>query len=214
MAEAANGIEAIAANATQEPDVILLDIRMPGMDGIEAARHMMAAPHPPAIIFCTAYDEYAIAAFESRAVGYLLKPVQREKLDTALAAARASTRLQMRALATQTREPRRFFSSHTGGATRLIPVADVRVLLADHKYVTAVCPGASALLDESLREIEQEFPRQFLRVHRNALVATAQITGIVRRPGGDHALTLAGIELQPQISRRHLAEVREAVERL
>ena len=95
VAEAANGIEAIAANATQEPDVILLDIRMPGMDGIEAARHMMAAPHPPAIIFCTAYDEYAIAAFESRAVGYLLKPVQREKLDAALAAARASTRLQL-----------------------------------------------------------------------------------------------------------------------
>ena len=88
------------------------------------------------------------------------------------------------------------------------------MLLADHKYVTACCPDGSALLDESLREIEQEFPRRFLRVHRNALVATGHITGIVRRPGGDHTVALAGIDLQPQISRRHLAEVRAAVERL
>jgi two-component system response regulator AlgR len=212
--EAANGVEAIAANAAGEPDVILLDIRMPGMDGLEAARHIMAAARPPAIIFCTAYDEYAIAAFESRAVGYLLKPVQREKLDAALAAARATTRLQIDALAAQAREKRRFFSSHTGGSTRLIPVAEVRALLADHKYVTACCPGDSALLDESLREIEEEFPGEFLRVHRNALVATRHLTGIVRRPAGDYAVTLAGVALQPLISRRHLADVRAAIERL
>jgi len=212
--EAANGIEAIAANDAHQPDVILLDIRMPGMDGIEAARHMTSARHPPAIIFCTAYDEYAIAAFESRAVGYLLKPVQREKLDAALAAARASTRCQLNALAVQGRERRRFFSSHTGGGTRLVPVAEVRVLLADQKYVTACSPDGNALLDESLREIEDEFPGEFLRVHRNALVARRHITGIVRRAGGECLITLDGVDLAPQISRRHLAEVRAIVERL
>jgi two-component system, LytTR family, response regulator AlgR len=212
--EAANGIEAIAANEAHEPDVILLDIRMPGMDGIEAARHIMTAARPPAIVFCTAFEEYAIAAFESRAVGYLLKPVQREKLDAALAAARTTTRVQLSALAAQVRETRRFFSSHTGGGTRLVAVGEVRALLADQKYVTACTPDARALLDESLREIEEEFPGEFLRVHRNALVAKRHITGIVRRASGEHAVRLAGVDIEPQISRRHLAEVRAAIERL
>jgi two-component system response regulator AlgR len=212
--EAANGIEAIAANDAWEPDVILLDIRMPGMDGIEAARHIMTAAHPPAVIFCTAFDEYAIAAFESRAVGYLLKPVQREKLDAALTAACTTTRPQLSALAGQAREPRRFFSSRTGGGTRLIPVAEVRALVADQKYVTACSPGSSALLDESLREIEEEFPGEFLRVHRNALVSRRHIRGIVRGAGGEHAIVLDGVDIAPHISRRHLAEVRAVVERL
>ncbi|MFM7275804.1 MAG: LytR/AlgR family response regulator transcription factor, partial [Gammaproteobacteria bacterium] len=99
--EAANGREAIALARAFEPDLVLLDIRMPGMDGIEAARHLVAEEHPPAIVFCTAFEEYAIAAFESRAVAYLLKPVQREKLDAALAAAHATSRHQPRALAGQ-----------------------------------------------------------------------------------------------------------------
>lgn len=214
VVEARDGMSALARCHGDAIDLALLDIRMPGMDGIEAARHMTAARHPPAIIFCTAYDEYAIAAFESRAVGYLLKPVQREKLDAALAAARASTRCQLNALAAQGRERRRFFSSHTGGATRLIPVAEVRVLLADQKYVTACSPDGNALLDESLREIEDEFPGEFLRVHRNALVSRRHITGIVRRAGGECLITLDGVDLAPQISRRHLAEVRQVIESL
>ncbi|MCG3171378.1 MAG: Transcriptional regulatory protein BtsR [Pseudomonadales bacterium] len=206
--EAGNGIEAIAVNDAAQPAVILLDIRMPGMDGLEAARHIMRGAGPPAIIFCTAYDEYAIAAFESRAAGYLLKPVQREKLDAAIAATRITTRAQVDALAQGAPEPRRYFGSHHAGTTRLVPVAEVRALIADHKYVTALLPGASALLDESLREIENEFPGVFLRVHRNALVALRHVTGIVRRTGGECAVTLAGIDTEPQISRRHLAEVR------
>jgi len=206
--EARNGIEAIAINDTAQPDVILLDIRMPGMDGLEAARHIMGGTHPPAIIFCTAYDEYAIAAFERRATGYLLKPVQRGKLATALAAARVMTRVQLDALNRSTPAQRRFLSSHAAGNTRLIPVDEVRALVADHKYVTAWLPGSSALLDDSLREIESEFPGAFLRVHRNALVAIRHITGIVRRAEGDYMVALAGVEVQPQISRRLLAEVR------
>ena len=210
LREAANGAEAIIANAEFEPDVILLDIRMPGMDGIEAARHLTQGEHPPAIIFCTAFEEYAVAAFESRAVGYLLKPVLRDKLGAALDAARATTRYQMNALARETREQRRFLSVRSAAGTNLLPVAEVRLLLADQKYVTALHPGGSLLLDESLRELELEFKGQFLRVHRKALVAIRHIRGLIRQAGAE-LVQLDGLDLRVQVSRRHLAEVRAVV---
>ncbi len=106
---------------------------------------------------------------------------------------------------------RRFLSSHAAGNTRLIPVVEVRALLAEHKYVTACLPGAEALLDDSLRTIEHEFPGVFLRVHRNALVAIRHISGIVRHPDGGCTVALAGVELRPQISRRQLAAVRRCI---
>jgi two-component system, LytTR family, response regulator AlgR len=212
--EAANGAEAIAANEHFEPDIVLLDIRMPGMDGIEAARHMTRVERPPAIIFCTAYEEYALAAFESRAVGYLLKPVQREKLEAALANARASTRYQLSAVAEVGGSRRRFLSSRSAAGTRLVALEQIRLLMADHKYVTAHFPGGTLLLDESLRELEQEFPDSFMRVHRNALVALAHVRGMLRRGSGEFVLELDGIATPVQISRRHLAEVREILEKL
>ena len=210
LREAANGAEAITVNAEFEPDVILLDIRMPGMDGIEAARHLTQVEHPPAIIFCTAFEEYAVAAFESRAVGYLLKPVLRDKLEAALDAARATTRYQINALAREAREQRRFLSARSAAGTNLLPVAEVRLLLADQKYVAALHPGGSLLLDESLRELELEFEGQFLRVHRNALVAIRHITGLTRQAGAE-LVQLDGLDMRPQVSRRHLAEVRAVV---
>ena len=212
--EAADGQEALEQNRLFEPDVVLLDIRMPGMDGIEAARHIAQAEHPPAIVFCTAYDEYAIAAFESRAVGYLLKPVQREKLEAALLAAAATSRYQLKALAQATRQERRCLSSRSASGTRLVEVAQVRVLLADQKYVSAIFPGASLLLDESLRELEEEFGERFLRVHRNALVARDHVRALHRDAGGEWVLELDGVELRPVVSRRHLAEVKAAIGRL
>lgn len=212
--EAADGVEALEQNARFEPDVVLLDIRMPGMDGIEAARHMAQAEHPPAIVFCTAYDEYAIAAFESRAVGYLLKPVQQEKLEAVLAAAAATTRYQLKALAEAAQQERRCLSSRSAGGTRLLAVAEVCALLADQKYVSAIHPGGSLLLDESLRELEEEFGARFLRVHRNALVARDKVRALHHAPGGEWVLELDGVDLRPVVSRRHLAEVRAALGRL
>ena len=209
--EAADGMEALEQNRLFEPEVVLLDIRMPGMDGIEAARHMGQAEHPPAIVFCTAYDEYAIAAFESRAVGYLLKPVQQEKLASTLAAAAATTRYQLQALAHATRQERRCLSSRSASGTRLLEVSEVRVLLADQKYVSAIHPGGSLLLDESLRELEEEFGARFLRVHRNALVAPAWVRGLHRDAGGEWVLEMDGVDACPVVSRRHLADVRAAL---
>ena len=214
VGEAGNGTEAIRDNERFEPDIILMDIRMPGMDGIEAARHIMRVERPPAIIFCTAYEEYAIAAFESRAAGYLLKPLQRQKLFDALRAARAMTRLQLQALARDVREERRFLSARSHAGTRLVPIADVRLLQAEQKYVTAWFPGGSLLLDESLRDIEEEFPGRFLRVHRNALVALEHVSGLRRHVSGESVVMLRGIDLVAAVSRRHLHEVREALEKI
>jgi two-component system response regulator AlgR len=214
VGEAANGSAAIEQNEQLQPDVILLDIRMPGMDGIEAAAHITSTERPPAVIFCTAYEEYAIAAFESRAVGYLLKPVQRDKLLRALRAARGLTRYQLTQLQEAMRAERRFLSSRTAGGTRLVPVNEVRLLMAEQKYVSAYYPGGTLLLDESLRELEAQFPGRFLRIHRNALVALEHVGGILGRGAGEYFVRLDGIDLKPRISRRHLAEVRRALDRL
>lgn len=214
VGEAASGSEAIEQNEQLLPDVILLDIRMPGMDGIEAAAHITGTDRPPAIIFCTAYEEYAIAAFETRAVGYLLKPVQRDKLLQALHAARGLTRYQLTLLQQSMRAERRFLSARTGGGTRLVPVTEVRLLMAEQKYVNAYYPGGTLLLDESLRELEAQFPGRFLRIHRNALVALEHIGGILGRGAGEYFVRLDGIDVTPRISRRHLAEVRRALDRL
>jgi two-component system response regulator AlgR len=212
--QAANGPEALEQNRLFEPDVVFLDIRMPGMDGIETARHIGQAAQPPAIVFCTAYDQYAIDAFESRAVGYLLKPVQEQKLEAALAAAARTTRYQLQALAQDTRQERRCLSSHTSTGTRLLEVAEVRALLAGHKYVSAIHPGGSLLVDESLRELEEEFGDRFLRVHRNALVARARVRALHREKSGEWVLELDGVEERPVVSRRHLAELRAVLEHL
>src|SRR5512137_263509 len=182
VGEAANGAEALDRCAELDPDLVLLDVRMPGMDGIEAARHLGALDEPPAVIFTTAYDEYALAAFESEAVGYLLKPVRREKLARAVRHAARIAGPQLTRLAEQSQLGRRRAQvcARLGEQLRLVPLGDVLYFHAGQKYVTVRHRGGSDLIDEPLRALATEFAPEFVRVHRNALVAVRAVSALER----------------------------------
>ena len=213
VGEAANGREALELLATVPADLVLVDIRMPQMSGIEFARHALALDAPPAIIFVTAYDEYAIQAFELRAIDYLLKPVRRARLQVALERAhslRAPAREDLRGLDSA---PRRNLSVPERGRIRLVPVADIVYLKAELKYVTIRTAEHEYLLEESLTHLEQEFADFFVRVHRNALVAKARIRGFEKADVEDGEqgwlVLLEGCAEKLPVSRRQWPIVRE-----
>jgi len=207
--EAGNGAEAIALAGALAPDVVLMDIRMPGMDGVEAARHLGQLDEPPAIIFITAYDEYALRAFDTHAVGYLLKPVRREKLADTLTRASRLTKPQLAAIARAAapRPRRSHLSVRVRGELRLIPIEEVLYFLADQKYVTIRHRGGEDLIEESLKSLEDEFDPDFLRIHRNALVSVRHIASIERSGEGQYSVKLRDIEADLPVSRRLATEV-------
>jgi two-component system response regulator AlgR len=206
--EADEGAAALQAVAEQNPDIVLLDIRMPGMDGMQAAAQLAGLANPPALIFCTAYDRYAVHAFEVQAAAYLLKPVRREALQQALQRAGRVNRLQARALLeAQTNDPAHLaIRTHRG--TELIDLDRVRYCEADQKYVTLHHSGGETVTDYTLKELEQAYPDRFLRVHRHTLASTAFIQSLVRTGTGQHQLFLRGMEQPLQVSRRHAPGVR------
>jgi len=209
VSEAANGEQALHLCEQHQPDVILLDIRMPGMDGLEAAHHLMQLAQPPAIIFTTAFDEYALRAFKTHAVDYLLKPVRLRELETALAAATRLSRVQQSAvdkLKSETSTPL-YVSAQVKGSVQLIPLEDVYYFQADQKYVTLGYRQGEVLIDDSLVTIERRYP-QLLRIHRNALVATDYIAALEKDTEGRCHIRLRDCDRLLEISRRHLAEVR------
>ena len=214
--EAANGSEALQLAASLQPDILLLDIRMPGMDGLEAAQHLQSLGQPPAVIFTTAYNDYAVQAFEAHAVDYLLKPVRRERLADALRHARFLTRLQARALheASAAPAPRQRICASVRGSLQLIEVDDIRYFQADQKYVSVVTPDGEVLIEETLKALEEEFADRFVRIHRNALVARDYIAGLERDEEGHGRVQLSGIANTLEVSRRHIAEIRRLVKAL
>jgi two-component system response regulator AlgR len=205
--QAETGIEALSIVKTDAPDLLLLDIRMPGMDGIEVAMHLQQLDDPPAIIFCTAYDQYALAALQHEAVAYLLKPVRGEELSAALDRAGRVNRLQLAALREEGARRSRV-SSQTHRGLETLALQDIRCFTADHKYVTALASGRELVLPDTLRDLETEFAGDFIRVHRNALVAIAHIRQLLRDDEGGWFLELDGVELCPVVSRRHLPQVK------
>jgi two-component system response regulator AlgR len=204
------GAEALSMAQRLAPAAVLLDIRMPGMSGIEAARHLAALDAPPAVVFTTAYDDYAIEAFDAQAIGYLLKPVRRERLEKALAQAARLGAAQLRSLATDAsaNEPRRHVAARRGEQIRLVPVADIVLFRADQKYVSVVHGGGEDLIDEALRDLAEEFAQDFVRVHRSVLVNGRHIESLVRGTGGGYQLELRGRNEPLPVSRRQVAELK------
>ena len=214
VGQAGNGMQAVEKCEASQPDVVLLDIRMPGMDGLEAARHMAVMDEPPAVVFCTAYEEHAVEAFKVQAVGYLLKPVRRDDLIDVLNSATRTNKAQLAALAAGEGSQRTHISARTRKGIELVPVDDVRYLQADQKYVTLRHGGGELLIDETLHELEMEFGNRFIRVHRNALVATKFIEGLERNEEGHYQIRVQGVPTGIDISRRHVSAVRKYIRKL
>jgi two-component system response regulator AlgR len=180
--EATNGLEGVEAINQGNVDIVLCDIRMPLMDGIELARHLATLDSPPKLIFTTAYDQYAVQAFELNAVDYLLKPIRQERLLAALQKARPVLPPAAAAIAEATQHKRRHLSIHERGKVVLVPIDDILFLKAELKYLTVKTAQKEYLLEEALTKIEEEFQGTFTRIHRNAIVATKAIAGFERVP--------------------------------
>ena len=212
VGEAGNGQEALDKLADTPVDVVLMDIRMPQMDGIELAQHLQKLDQPPVIIFTTAYDAYAIKAFELRAIDYLLKPIRLGRLFDALNRARDAVPIQTEVLRDLLPEPRKHLSVHERGRIHLVPVESVLFLRAELKYITVRTAEREYLVEESLTALEKEFAARFVRIHRNCIVAKEAIVGFQK--GGDEnesgwMVKLKGIDEPLSISRRQQYLVKE-----
>ena len=210
VGEASNGEQSLTRAYELTPDVVLLDVRMPGMDGIEVAQHLNALAEPPAVIFTTAFDEYAVNAFEAHAVGYLLKPIRKEKLAAALERAGRLTRPQLQKIAAASSERRRtHIAARRREGLRLIPIDEVQFFFAEQKYTTVRHVNGEDLIEDSLRSLEEEFDVDFVRIHRNALVNVRYLERIERGDDGQYFVRLRGCEAPLQVSRRMAGELRE-----
>ena len=212
VGEAGNGQEALNRLAEIIADVVLVDIRMPQMDGIEFAQHLNKLPKPPVIIFTTAYDAYAIKAFDLHAIDYLLKPIRLGRLFESLNRAREAVPVLTEVLRELLPEPRKNLSVHERGKIYLIPIEQVLYLRAELKYITVRTAEREYLIEESLSALEKEFVTRFVRIHRNSLVAKEAIVGFER--GGDEGesgwmVRLKGLSELLAISRRQQHIVKE-----
>jgi two-component system, LytTR family, response regulator AlgR len=212
---AVHGRDAVEKAIALQADVVLMDIAMPIMDGLEAARHLHDCANPPCIIFCTAFDEHALAAFDAAAIDYLVKPVRKERLQQALERARAQlagVASNIRKLAPTKR--RTHLSASLRGSLRLIAIDDIYYLQADEKYVVVHHARGEDLIEESLKSIEQEFADIFLRIHRNCLVSQSEFLELRRdNDGSVHAILRNGKQAL-EVSRRCVPGLREQLKHL
>lgn len=217
VGEADNGQDALHKIDELTPDVVLLDIRMPGMDGLEVARHLVGMDEPPSVIFLTAYDEYALEAFKVHAVDYLLKPLRAERLKEALGKIHKPSKKQWKALNQNedgTPKARTHISSRTRKGIVLVPVDDILYFRAEHKYVTVRHKDGEVLIEDTLKELEAEFQDRFLRVHRNCLVSLDDLQALEKNVNGQPCVKLRGLDEALDVSRRHVAHVRQVMNTL
>lgn len=229
VAEAADGREALDACAEHMPDIVLLDIAMPGIDGLEAARHLATFEPRPAVVFCTAYDEHALSAFDAAAVDYLVKPVRRERLAAALDRARtfvagrapradsaehAAGNGAANGAANGSGRKRSHLCARLRGSLRLIAIDDIRYLHAEEKYVVVHHARGEDLIEESLKSLETEFADHFVRIHRNCLVSREELVELRRASDGRIEAVLRHGDKPLEVSRRCVPHLREMVRHL
>jgi len=214
--EATNGVEALEAAARLRPDVVLLDIRMPVMDGLEVARHLDAIESPPAVIFCTAYQDHALEAFEANAVDYLVKRIRAGRLGAALAKAQRLSGTVVRRVEMSSEPGRRrsHLCARVRGSLVLVAVGDIDYLLAEDKYVVVHHAKGEVLIEEPLTQLEEEFGDRFVRIHRNCLVALAKLSGLDRAADGRVLARVSGASVPLEVSRRNLPALRKLVRSL
>lgn len=211
IGEAANGQQALDVALLEGPDIVLLDVRMPGIDGLQVAQRLAQLPEPPAVIFTTAFDEYALQAFDAQAVAYLLKPIRAEKLAAAIGKAGRLTRPQLAQAAQAARfvERRTHIAVRHRDGTRLVPLGDVLYFYADQKYTTVRHTSGEELIDDSLRSLEDELGAAVVRIHRNTLVMVDRLTAIERDPEGQSFVRLRDCPERLAVSRRMASDLRE-----
>lgn len=216
VGEAKNGKEALLRSSVVNPDIVLLDIRMPGMSGLETANHIANLKYPPAIIFTTAFSEHALAAFEANAIDYLLKPIRKERLEDAINKARKINRAQLAALGKleEASHARTHISAYVGGNLQLIPSEQVHYFQAEQKYVTVRHPEGQLLIDDSLKSLEEEYGARLMRIHRNSLVAIEHVEGLERDSNGKYFIYFRNIDDRLEVSRRMVAAVRKRLKSL
>lgn len=205
---AENGQQALDFIAQEPVDVVLLDIRMPVMDGLQTAGHLSKMQSPPAVIFTTAYDEYALKAFDANGSAYLLKPVKKDRLVETLERIGRLNRAQMDQIPD---DQEVYLSGNYRGGVQRIALKDIACFQAEQKYVIACAGEREVLLDSSLKLLEEKFAGQFVRVHRNALAAKARITALEKNTDGQSVLVLEGTARKLEVSRRHLPAIRKAL---
>jgi two-component system response regulator AlgR len=208
VGEAGSGDEALELIGSLQPDILLLDISMPGMSGMNLAKVIQRGGLGTAVIFCTAYQNQALEAFEAEAVDYLVKPVRAERLEQALEKARRYLGDRQNELGEG------FLRSTVAGKVMLIPVQRVICLLAEDKYTTVVHENGNTVIEDSLLELEHRFPERFFRIHRNALISRSHLRGVTRDTDGHARALLSGTDEQPEVSRRNVAALRKLLSNL
>ena len=216
VATAEHGKQAIEFVKQYEPDVVLLDIQMPEMDGISCAQHLRALDPMPAEVFCTAYDEHALSAIQSHAQGYLLKPIAKYDLEQVLTTLTRLTQAQVSNIekkeAMEEKIQRQQIAAKTYRGLELIPTENIYYFLADQKYVTVRHKNGTVLIDETLKGLEQEFTNKFIRIHRNALISLDYLDGLELVATGQYQVRCRDLDEKLAVSRRHLPILRERMQ--
>ena len=207
VAVASNGKQALQQIHSLPIDIVLLDIRMPGLCGLTVSRHLAALENPPAVIFTTAFNEHALEAFSSYAIAYLLKPIGKEQLENSLKQAAKLTRSQLTGIGTVAPQ-RQHICLRGHGGLQLIPIRDIYYFKADAKYTRVHHASGQTLIEDPLNRLGEEFDKQFIRVHRNALVAIEQLDILKKNEDGSFCVCLKATDITFEVSRRHLPKVR------